>query len=159
MLRSTAVFSPCRVYRYTLRRVWDEALPSVVFVGLNPSTADETLDDPTVRRCIGFARDWGFGTCVVTNIFAFRSTDPRGLLEIDDPVGPRNNHWIRRECAAAALVVAAWGVHGTLHERGAAVLRIMPPPHSPPHCLGMTKEGFPRHPLYLSKATRVARMG
>jgi hypothetical protein len=96
LLESSAVFSTCRRYRYVLRRIWDRSTPPAMFVGLNPSTADEVKDDPTVRRCIGYAKRWGFGGLIMTNIFAFRSTDPNALVELDDPVGPRNDAWLRR---------------------------------------------------------------
>src|SRR5262245_38555366 len=93
MLRS-AVFSPCRKYRYSLTRIWDAERPNVMFVGLNPSTADDQVDDPTVRRCIGFARKWRFGGMIIVNLFAYRSTDPNRLQEILDPVGPENDEHI-----------------------------------------------------------------
>ena len=98
MLRSAA-FSPCRRYRYCLSRVWNPKLPSVMFVGLNPSTADEQEDDPTVRRCIGFARNWNFGGLILVNLFAYRSTDPADLLRVDDPVGPGNDKHILASAA------------------------------------------------------------
>jgi hypothetical protein len=145
MVRSSAKLSSCRKYRYTLMRTWDESKPSVMFVGLNPSTADAKIDDPTVRRCIGFARRWGFGKLVLTNLFAFRSTDPALLEDIADPVGPENDHWIAQSSRVADLTVVAWGVHGSLLERDQEVLAQL---HEP-HCLGTTKSGAPRHPLYL----------
>ena len=96
LLESSAVFSECRRYRYVLRRIWDREKSPAMFVGLNPSTADEVRNDPTVTRCIGYAQRWGAGGLIMTNIFAFRSTDPNGLLAIEDPVGPLNNRWLKR---------------------------------------------------------------
>lgn len=144
-----AVLSPCRRYRYQLTRTWDESLATVAFVGLNPSTADATLDDPTVRRCVGFARDWGFGSLVLVNLFALRSTAPAKLYSARDPVGPENNRWLRLAREYAETVVAAWGVHGELHGREREVRRLVPNLR----CLGRTSAGHPRHPLYLSKNT------
>lgn len=144
-----AVLSPCRRYRYQLTRTWDEKLPTVAFVGLNPSTADATIDDPTVRRCIGFARDWGFGALVLVNLFALRSTEPSKLYSAREPIGPENDRWLQLAGDNAETVVAAWGVHGELHDRGLAVQRVFPNLK----CLGKTRGGHPRHPLYLSKDT------
>ncbi len=148
MLRS-AVFSTCRRYRYVLRRTWDHSLPTVLFIALNPSTADETVDDPTIRRCIGFATDWGFGSLVVANLFALRSTDPKVLKKSCDPIGPRNDRWLRRLSGEAELTIAAWGVHGALRDRAAKVLPMLKHPYH----LGQTRDGHPRHPLYLPSRT------
>jgi len=147
---SQAEFSPCRRWRYTLTRQWSDG-EVINVIGLNPSTADETALDPTCRRCVGFARAWGFGAYVMTNIFAYRSTDPKGLLTVDDPVGPENDIAIRRVAFDANLVVAAWGVHGALHDRGAQVVKMLQEMGVTVLCLGTTKAGHPRHPLYLPK--------
>mgnify|MGYP000913460310 CR=1 FL=1 len=150
---SAAEFSPCRTWRYTLTRQWGDGM-TVCFVGLNPSTADETTLDPTCRRCVGFAKAWGFGTYVMTNIFAFRSTDPKGLQAVDDPVGPENDVAIRRVAFDASLVIAAWGVHGALNNRGAQVAKMLQEMGVTVFCLGVTKAGHPRHPLYLPKSAK-----
>lgn len=113
-----AVFDPTRTYRYSLWRRWDATAPGCLVVMLNPSTADEQTLDPTVRRCIEFAKSWGFGSLHVANIFALRSTDPAWLYEAADPVGPENDGWIRLLHERAGLTVAAWGVHGELNGRG-----------------------------------------
>jgi hypothetical protein len=144
-----AVLSPCRHYRYQLTRTWDEALPAVAFIGLNPSTADAELDDPTVRRCIGFAREWGFGKLILVNLFALRSTDPTKLYTAAAPVGPENDRWLRLAARNAETLVAAWGVHGDLNGRANQVRALLPNLM----CLGRTRAGHPRHPLYLAKAT------
>lgn len=142
----SAIFSKCLCYRYVLRRTWDSALPSVLFVGLNPSTADASVDDPTIRRCRRFAKDWGYGSLVMANLFAYRATKPSVLPHVEDPVGPRNNWWLTNLSRKINLIVAAWGVHGTLLARDVEVLAKL----SNVHCLGLTKKGFPKHPLYLS---------
>ncbi len=151
---SDAQFSPCRTWRYTLTRQWGPLLPTVNFIGLNPSTADETTLDPTCRRCVGFAKAWGFGTYVMTNIFAYRSTDPKALLSVDDPVGPENDAMIIEEAWGADLVIAAWGVHGALNERGAQVTKMLQEIGVAVFCLGTTKAGHPKHPLYLPKSVK-----
>jgi len=137
------------VYRYMLFREWDAALPAVVFVMLNPSTADVVVDDPTVRRCIAFATAWGYGRLEVRNLFALRATDPRALAKHVAPVGPENDEAIR-SAAAGHDVVAAWGVHGAHLGRGMWVAREMLRPLAARlwH-LGLTKTGHPKHPLYL----------
>jgi hypothetical protein len=143
-----AVFSECRNYRYTLWRVWDEEIRPLNVIGLNPSTADENVDDPTIRRCIGFARDWGFGGLVMTNLFALRSTDPKILSRVDDPVGARNDHHLML-AATAGAPLAAWGAHPMAHERAVSVMESLS--HLDVECLGLTKNGAPRHPLYVPK--------
>jgi hypothetical protein len=143
----SAHFSPCRQYRYILDRVWDAGKPTVMFVGLNPSTADECVDDPTIRRCMGFARDWGYGALVMVNLFAYRATHPSVLSEVADPVGPRNDYWLMAASRRVELILAAWGIHGTLRGRDAAALGKL----KCVHCLGTTKAGHPRHPLYLPR--------
>lgn len=150
---SSAHFSQCRKFRYSLTRIWDNDLPTVMFVGLNPSTADESTDDPTVRRCIGFAQSGGFGRLVLTNLFAFRSTDPQKLKRVGDPIGPENDQQIMRAARAAAQVIIAWGTHGSLHGRDEEVLDLL----NEPYCLGTTKDGFPKHPLYLAASTNFIR--
>lgn len=141
-----AYFSDDRIYRYALFRVWNSGINYCMFIGLNPSTADETEDDPTIRCCIKFARDWGYDGLCMTNLFGFRSTDPEGLLDIEDPVGPDNDHWLHDLAGDAGRLVAAWGVHGALNGRSVAVEAIL---EREMHCLGKTKDGFPRHPLYV----------
>ena len=142
---SSAVFSDDRVYRYELRRVW-AAGPLVAFVGLNPSTADETVDDPTIRRCIGFAKRWGYGGLVMVNLFAFRATDPRVMRAAADPVGPANDEHLERLTGEVDQFVAAWGAGGTYMDRDLAVLPII---GWHLRALGHTKDGHPRHPLYV----------
>lgn len=140
-------------YRYALWRTWS-AGPAVLFIGLNPSVADAQSDDPTIRRCIRFAMDWGFGTLYMGNLFAYRTTWPEYLKKAADPVGPGNEAalaWMSGECS---LVVAAWGVHGAFLGRGEAVCRAFRDRGTPLHVLGLTKDGSPKHPLYLPAAIR-----
>lgn len=144
-------FSPCRTWRYTLTRMWDKTKQPVMFVALNPSTADEVRNDPTVRRCMGYARFWGYGGLVMTNIFAFRATDPRVMKAAKDPVGPENDSWLQRKAETAGIVVAAWGTHGVYRGREDAVRLMFIQRKVRLMCLGKTKGGHPKHPLYLPK--------
>jgi hypothetical protein len=148
-----AVISPCGSYRYVLTRTWDEGLLPACFIGLNPSVADATVDDPTIRRMVGFARGWGCGGIRVVNLFAFRATDPKAMRAAWDPVGP-DNDWVlseaSRECSP---LVAAWGVHGTFRARDEAVKGILRDAGVSLRCLGLTKGGYPKHPLYLKTET------
>jgi hypothetical protein len=148
-IESGADFSPCRTWRYGLWRRWDER-PLLAFIGLNPSTADETRNDPTVRRCIGFARSWGYGGLLMLNAYGLRSTDPAGLWRVDDPVGPGHDERMREHAAQASACVAAWGVHCE-SSRAARVCEVI---GRRVDCLGLTKGGAPRHPLYLKASSR-----
>lgn len=141
----SAVLSPCRLYRYELRRQWDPTKPEVAFIGLNPSTADETQDDPTIRKCIGYAKRWGFGGLCMVNLFAYRATDPADMKRYSDPIGPENDETLRRITSSAGLTIAAWGTEGVHLDRAKAVLPLL---HNP-HCLRITKAGHPGHPLYI----------
>jgi hypothetical protein len=140
-------------YRYRLRRTW-AAGPRVAFIGLNPSTADATADDPTVRRCVGFARAWGFGGVDVINLFAFRVTEPRVLRRAVDPVGPDNDDHLLEVATGAGRVVAAWGVHGTHRNRDVTVLGLLRGAGMSISCLSHTQAGHPRHPLYAKASLR-----
>lgn len=152
---ATAMFSPCRTYRYALTRRWHTTGPSAVFVMLNPSTADAFVQDPTIRRCVGFARSWGAGGLIVLNVFALRSTDPKALYRHADPVGPANDDVIAETLTGDVVgpVVAAWGQHGDLNGRGELVAGLLRRHGVTPLCLGLTKAGHPRHPLYVRGAT------
>ena len=146
---SDAILSPCGAYRYRLSRTWDEALNPVVWVCLNPSTADASQDDPSIRRMMGFARGWLAGGIVVVNLFAARATDPRQLKGFADPVGPDNDRHIL-EAPAPAAVVVAWGAHPFARERAKAVLNLLRLRGRLIYCLGRTKDGHPRHPLFVA---------
>ncbi len=142
------IFSPCRKYRYTLWREWDAALPYCQFIGLNPSTADETKDVPTIRRCIGFAKLWGCGALSMTNLFAWRDTKPENMKRALDPVGPENDEWLLRVARGAAIRVAAWGNHGAHMSRAKRVAINLADAEILLSCFLLTKEGQPAHPLY-----------
>lgn len=147
----SAVFSPCRTWRYCLERVWDPALPRAAFILLNPSTADETKDDPTIRRCIGFAKAWGMGGLVLGNAFALRSTDPFVLRDHADPIGPDNDQHLAELAKGAETVVCGWGAHGVLNERDRRVCEIIEAAGAQPMALKRTFGGQPGHPLYLKR--------
>jgi hypothetical protein len=150
----TAAFSQDYLFRYRLSRIFDEALPRINFLMLNPSTADAFKLDPTVRRCMGFAKLWGMGTVEVTNIFAYRSTDPKELYKVTDPVGSYNNKAILAASSAASMTVLAWGAHGSLHDRAHAVIDMLRANGHITHVLKLTKVGQPMHPLYMSADTK-----
>lgn len=147
-----AEYSPCSRYRYALGREWGDGL-QCMFLMLNPSTATEFKNDPTITRCINYAKAWGHGSLVVLNLFAFRATDPKEMKRQADPVGPLNDFVLRRERAASSAIVCAWGTHGKHLERDIQVIRLLYALGSGPcmYCLGLTKDGHPRHPLYLKK--------
>ena len=154
--RGMAVLSSDGLYRYSLWRVWDRSRPAVLFVMLNPSTADAREDDPTIRRCIRFARDWGHGSLLVGNLFGLRSTDPAALARHPDPVGPANDSALRELAEAADRVVVAWGSKGTLRARSLLVADQLAGPRNL-WALGVTADGQPRHPLYVRKDAELVR--
>ncbi|MGH1458497.1 MAG: DUF1643 domain-containing protein [Paracoccaceae bacterium] len=147
---STAIYSDCERYRYALTREWDSGGKRVLFVMLNPSTATEVQNDPTVERCERRARALGYGGFRVTNIFAWRDTDPKLMRAARDPVGPDNDAAIRDGCAWADDVIAAWGTHGAHLARGTAVETILRGSGKPLYHLGLSKAGHPKHPLYIA---------
>ncbi len=148
---SQAVYSDCERYRYALTRIWAPG-PRALFVMLNPSTATEAQNDPTVERCERRARVLGFGSFSVANIFAFRATDPRVMRAVDDPVGPENDAAIRAAATDADSIVCGWGNHGLHLARGAAVERLLRGVDRPLLHLGLTGVGQPKHPLYVAYA-------
>ena len=147
--RSTAVYSECERYRYLLTRVWNDDAPRALFVMLNPSTATEVQNDPTVERCERRARALGFDGFAVANIFGFRATDPRVMRAAADPVGPGNDAAILELAGWAGRVICAWGTHGVHLGRGRAVeAALRGAGHRLQH-LGLTQGGQPKHPLYV----------
>lgn len=145
-----AIFSPDYAYRYVLWRVWSKGGRSLVVIGLNPSTADATHDDPTIRRCIGFAKREALDGLIMLNLFALRATDPKVMMGHLDPTGADNDRRLREYAQRQrGIVVAAWGAHGIHHGRAAAVRRMIPGLK----CFGLTRDGQPRHPLYLRADT------
>ena len=162
-IKRGAQISDCGRYRYLLYRRWDVSKPRLVWIMLNPSTADGWKDDPTIRRCVGFARRGGFGGIRVLNLFAWRATHPRDLRDADDPVGPENDHYLERNLGSVPfgeVTVAAWGARGAMpgrhrrrdHEVMSIVCNDMG--HTL-HCLGLTKAGHPKHPLYVPSDTEI----
>lgn len=153
-----ATFSPDRRHRYTLWRWWSDGPPDlsrmVAFIGLNPSTADEQANDPTVTRCINFAKSWGHDGIVMLNLFAYRATDPREMKRVNNPIGPLNNSAIGFVTSRAALVVCCWGCHGSHLDRGKIVSRWLAD-ECELHTFGLTKGGQPKHPLYLPGNARL----
>ncbi|MBN2542080.1 DUF1643 domain-containing protein [bacterium] len=145
MLKSGAEFSSCKTYRYALWRTWNIHLPRVMFIGLNPSTADEVVNDPTVRRCMSFAMSWGFGGINLGNVFAYRTSNPHKLAFVEDPIGPENDRWLLELSQQASIVVAAWGNYGDFQHRSEHVTKLFPELY----CISRTKQDHPAHPLYL----------
>lgn len=152
-----ALISPCGAYRYWLARVWEMRKPILIWIMLNPSTADANLDDPTIRRCMSFARENGYGGILVVNLFAFRATKPEDMKAAADPIGPDNDDWLQRVFEYAkdtnSNVACGWGVHGALRDRDWAVAERAEIAGLTPLCLGHSKEGSPKHPLYIKGGT------
>lgn len=151
---ATLSLDPLQRYRYRLWRRWRQG-PIALFIMLNPSTADAHQDDPTIRRCTGFASLWDMAGFEVVNLFAYRATNPQELLGVDDPVGPENDQTIVDCCAKATKVVVAWGSHPLAEKRGQDI-RILTT-GIPLYCLGMTQNHSPRHPLYMAAVTKLVR--
>ena len=149
----SAVLSADGVYRYRLDREWIGE-GRAAWVMLNPSTADAELDDPTIRRCIGFSKAWGLGALTVVNVFALRSTDPKALRGHADPVGPANDDYLRAAIDGASIVIAAWGQSWPkpFAERVGRVGQML---SGKAHHLGLTASGQPMHPLYRPAACDV----
>ncbi|RRA50467.1 DUF1643 domain-containing protein [Acidipila sp. EB88] len=149
-VKGSAVFGGDRKeYRYRLERCWDESLPAVLFVMMNPSTAEPQFDDPTVAKCRRYAVAWGFGTLLVGNTFAYRATDQRRLMEVEDPIGPENDRHLLKMASQASLTVFAYGKpHKLLQQRGKEVARKLSR-RCLPHVLQLCSDGTPGHPLYL----------
>lgn len=146
-VEKSAVFSECGRYRYRLKRSWDSSLPIAAWVMLNPSTADASVDDNTIMRCMSFAKRWGCGGIDVANLYSLVSTDPGGLSNVDDPVGPETGAHLR-EIIGSAFVVAAWGRHADKF-RAASFVQLAREAGVEVKCLGKNSDGSPKHPLYL----------
>ena len=146
-IERNATFGSDFRHRYVLLRLWDSRAPGVMFLMLNPSTADHRQDDPTVTRAIRFAQRWDFGWLVVCNLFAIRATNPRDMLAVRDPIGPLNDHFIRQNAERVSNIIAAWGKHGRHMQRQDAVLSYLPPEKV--MALSRNRDGTPGHPLYL----------
>lgn len=154
-VRRSASFSRCARYRYSLSRQWTQGSGICVFIGLNPSIADEQADDPTIRRCMGFARDWGYQELTVVNLFAYRTPSPTVLKRCKDPVGPGNRRALRAACQSATMIVAAWGTQGEYLKQSHKLSRIWK--RYELFCFSLTKNGHPVHPLYQRRDAHLVR--
>lgn len=155
-----AILSPCGTWRYELRRTWRPGRRFVVFVMLNPSTADADADDPTIRRCVDFGQRWNYDGLIVVNLFAFRATQPSAMRAARDPIGPENDLHIARALDAILCdrsdVVCAWGTNGDFMDRDRTVLAAIREAGIVPVALGVTQHGHPRHPLYAKANSSLA---
>jgi len=149
-MKTDATLSSCRMYRYALSRIWDVSKPYAMFIGLNPSTADETEDDPTINRCINYSKDWGYGGLCMANLFAFRATTPNDMMASNNPIGPDNDEWIKKIAQEAGVIVAAWGNDGSFMDRSKQVKKMIPNLM----CIKINKSGEPAHPLYQPKSAK-----
>ncbi len=157
-IKRSAKLSDCGHYRYTLRRAWHlnraDKSTTITFIGLNPSTADASIDDPTLRRCMSFSDKWGYKTLYMVNLFGYRATDPKKLYTCIDPVGIDNDKYIKAAIRKSSMVIACWGEHGNLLSRDKAVnTRYSEKLHS----LRINKSGQPAHPLYLSATVKPSK--
>ncbi len=147
----SATFSECGKYRYSLGRIWDSARSSLNFIMLNPSTATEYKNDATIERCYRRAKSMGFGSLWVTNIFAYRATDPKDMRAAEDPIGPLNDEYICNTAFGVDMVICGWGsAHGSFMGRGAAVEEMLRHITGNLHALKICNDGSPSHPLYIS---------
>ena len=149
-MQKEATISDDQIYRYKLSRTWDSTKSTILFIGLNPSIADETIDDPTITRCINYAKDWGYGTLLMANLFAFRSTYPKDIYLTDNPIGNENDNYILECVAQSDLVVACWGNNGMYMDRENIIKELIPNLY----CLKKNKNGTPHHPLRLPRNIR-----
>lgn len=150
--RAGAVISDDGRYRYSLWRIWRDDLQPILWVGLNPSTADATTDDATIRRMRNFSANWGFGGILVGNLFALRSTDPGGLHEVEDPFGPENDAYLERMGQKANMIVCCWGAFSLAKGANFYMRALFPDRRL--HCLGLTASGQPKHPVRLANSTK-----
>jgi len=153
LVNKNATFSDCRKYRYALSRTWNGKKKTILFIGLNPSTANEKIDDPTIRRCINYAQNWGYGSLLMVNLFAYRATMPSELKNVKNPIGNDNDLHIIELSKKADIAVAAWGNEGTLLNRDKEVKKILPNLM----CLKINKSGQPSHPLYQKKDLKLIK--
>ena len=153
LVNKNATFSDCRKYRYALSRTWNGKKKTILFIGLNPSTADEKIDDPTIRRCINYAQNWGYGSLLMVNLFAYRATIPSELKNVKNPIGNDNDLHIIELSKKADIAVAAWGNEGSLLNRDKEVKKILPNLM----CLKINKSGQPSHPLYQKKDLKLIK--
>ncbi len=158
-LERDAVISDCGKYRYLLRRTWDHAKPRVLYVMLNPSTADAEIDDATIRSCIRLAKGMGYGSFEVVNIFGLRATDPAELLKAPDPQGPMNERVVAAAIGRCDIVICAWGAHPMAARKSNFLLGYIRSHKPSAYCFGKTKAGAPKHPLYIKSGTPLEAYG
>jgi hypothetical protein len=147
-----ARISDCNKYRYSLWRIWDKEKPIFTFVGLNPSTADHNQDDPTITRCINFAKSWGGGGIYMANLFAYRATDPQDMMSQNDPIGSDNDFYLNELVNQSQKIIACWGNHGAYQQRSPAVKKLL---KNKLYYLDLNKTGEPKHPLYIHSETQI----
>lgn len=145
-MKKNAILSADRIYRYVLSREWDERKPYVMFIGLNPSTADENADDPTINKCINFAKNWGYGGIYMLNLFAFRTTYPDVLFTAEEPIGNENDQYLEEYAMKVDKIICAWGNNGDFKNRSQTVKNSL----EKLYYLKMNKTDEPAHPLYLA---------
>lgn len=148
-----AVISECGRYRYLLRRAWDHEKPRALFIMLNPSTADAEIDDPTIRSCVRLSKGFGYGSFEVVNLFGLRATDPAELAKADDPIGPRNAIVGDAAINRCDIAICAWGAHPMAESRAHTFVTWVRGWKPAAYCLGTTKHGAPKHPLYIKSGT------
>lgn len=153
-----AILSDCGQYRYSLSRSWGDSKKFVLFIGLNPSIADASIDDPTVRRLIGFCKIWGYDSLAIGNLFAYRATDPSDMMSADNPIGIDNDEVIMELARAADKIVFCWGSLGGYNDRSMLLANILKPFNSKVCVFGHNKNGEPKHPLYLSYKTKLTEL-
>jgi len=153
-LQRSAQFDATGQYRYRLDRRWNAESGAIAFIMLNPSRADHRRDDPTVRRCIGLAQSWQYGSLVVVNLFGYCSSTPKALSTVADPIGSNNDDALLQACQSVDQIVLAWGNGGHLYDRDRQILALLHPYRDRLACLGLTRLGRPRHPLYVPRQTQ-----
>ena len=158
-LENDAVISECGKYRYLLRRTWDHNRPRALLVMLNPSTADATLDDATIRSCVRLLNGQGYGSMEVVNVYAYRATDPSELAKQADPFGPCNEATVAAAVARCDVVVCAWGAYPPAREHARRILNEARSRRPAVYCFGKTKAGAPKHPLYIKSGTPLQAFG
>ena len=152
-MKQDAVISNCERYRYLLRRSWNDRRMRALFIMLNPSTADAEIDDPTIRSCIRLMKALGFGSLEVINLYGWRTTDPSVLTTVQDPVGPDNDRIAKGAINRCDILICAWGAHVAATQRVAPMLNMVRGVRPAVFCFGETRNGSPKHPLYIKSGT------
>tara|TARA_Y100000310_G_C20698667_1_gene827657 strand:+ start:5255 stop:5773 length:519 start_codon:yes stop_codon:yes gene_type:complete len=156
--KSFAIYSPSGKHRYLLNRTWNPSGKSLLYIGLNPSTATEISNDPTITRVINFAKREGFGSISICNLFSYRATLPSDLKSSSDPIGKETDPFILQQAKKADSILLGWGNHASFLERGKSVQNLLLPHKEKTFCLGLTKSNEPKHPLYLKSESPFIRL-